>query len=134
MTSAFQWIIDRAESISINRKHMVAQTIARDGSVRSVSRGLLPKKFTIKVPDGIRWTEIKDLIAAAEAADRFTPQTITFSNTGQAWYYGTGYSATNMPANLDSWTVICISFPEWSMYTRDAVSWSGPFVFVEVPQ
>jgi hypothetical protein len=133
-TSAFQWIVDKAESIAINRKHMVAQTQARDGSIRAVSRGLAPKIFTVKLPDGMLWTDIKDFIAATEAADRFTQQTITISNPGQAWYYGSGYTATNMPSNLDSWTVYLVTYPDWSIYARNSVSWSGPFVFVEVPQ
>jgi len=130
-TSAFQWIIDKAESIAINRKHMVAQTQARDGSIRAVSRGLAPKIFTVKVPDGMLWTDIKDLIAATEAADRFTQQVIQISNPGQAWYYGANAS---IPSNTDSWTVYMVTFPDWSLYARNSVSWSGPFVFVEVPQ
>jgi hypothetical protein len=130
MTSAFQWIIDRAESISINRKHMVAQTTARDGSVRSISRGLMPKRFTVKLPDGIPWTEIKSFIAAAEAVDRFTEQSIEISAAGQAWYYG----QSTIPSNKDSWVVVCTSFPEWTLFARNQVSWSGPFIFTEVPQ
>lgn len=30
-----------------------------------------------------------------------------------------------------SWNVVCTSFPQWTIFARDQVSWSGPFVFVE---
>jgi hypothetical protein len=30
-----------------------------------------------------------------------------------------------------TWTVICSQFPQWTIFARDQVSWSGPFVFVE---
>jgi hypothetical protein len=30
-----------------------------------------------------------------------------------------------------TWTVRCIDFPQWNIFARDQVSWSGPFVFQE---
>jgi hypothetical protein len=129
MPSGFQWIIDNAESISINRKRMVAVTTARDGTTRSVSRGLMPKRFTVRLPDGMRWSDIKTNIAAAESLDRITTAVIDISASGLAWYYGTA-----IPNTPDSWTVRCIEFPEWTLFARNQVSWSGPFIFVEVPQ
>ncbi|CAB4153722.1 hypothetical protein UFOVP635_22 [uncultured Caudovirales phage] len=30
-----------------------------------------------------------------------------------------------------SWNVICTSFPSWTIFARNQVSWNGPFVFVE---
>lgn len=30
-----------------------------------------------------------------------------------------------------SWNVICVQFPDWTIFARDQVSWSGPFVFAE---
>jgi len=29
------------------------------------------------------------------------------------------------------WTVICTEFPDWTIFQRDQISWSGPFVFYE---
>jgi predicted subunit of tRNA(5-methylaminomethyl-2-thiouridylate) methyltransferase len=125
--SDFQWIIEKAESISINRKKMVGQTTARDGKVRTVSRGSMPKTFTVKVADGILWSGIKDSIAAAEALDRISTATITIDYATHPWYYG-----NVSPATEDSWTVRCIQFPEWTIFARNQVSWSGPFIFQEV--
>ena len=124
---SFQWIIDNAETLSINRKRMVASTRARDGSVRVVSRGTQPKTFTVKFPDGVLWTNLRTNIAAAEALDRITTATITIPYAKFPWYYG-----NTAPVADESYTVRCIEFPEWTIFARNQVSWSGPFVFIEV--
>jgi hypothetical protein len=124
---SFQWIIDNAESLSINRKKTVAQTTARDGQVRAVSRGTPPKTFEVKVPDGIRWSELSTNIAAAETLDRISTATITIPYAKFPWYYN-----DVEPADDESYTVRCTSFPEWNIFARNQVSWNGPFIFVEV--
>lgn len=124
---SFQWIIDRAESLSINRKKMVATTTARDGQTRAVSRGTMPKRFEVRLPDGIPWTEISSLITQAETLDRITTATIAIPFGLFPWYYN------NTPAAQDeSYTVRCVEFPEWTIFARNQVSWSGSFVFQEV--
>jgi hypothetical protein len=119
---SFQWIFDKAETISINRKKMVAQTTARDGQVRSVSRGTMPKVFTVKVPDGIAYSDLKSSIEAAEVLDRITSDSITISSTRFPWF----------TASNQTYTVRCTTFPEWTIFARNQVSWSGPFIFTEV--
>lgn len=99
---SFQWIIDTAESVSIDRKQVVATTTARDGTVRAVSRGGQAWKFTVKLPDGIRWTEYRQLITQSEKLDKVTTGTFKFSDTGHRWLVGyqgnsanyTGFSAS----------------------------------------
>jgi len=124
---SFQWILDNAETFSINRKKVVASTAARDGTIRAVARGDAKKVFTVKLPDGPRWSDIRTNIAAAEALDRVTTATLEIKYTLFPWYYGNVTPGTN-----ESYTVICTSFPEWTIFARDQVSWSGSFVFVEV--
>ena len=124
---SFQWIIDNAESLSINRKKMVGQTTARDGKVRVVSRGIQPKTITVKLPDGIRWSDLRTNIAAAEALDRISTANISIPYAKFPWYYG-----NVQPGSNESYTVRCIQFPEWTIIARDQVGWSGPFVFQEV--
>jgi hypothetical protein len=124
---SFQWIVNSAESISINRKKMVAQTTTRNGIVRSVSRGTLPKRFEVKLPDGIPWTTLRTNIVAAEALDRITTAIISIPYAKFPWYYG-----NVAPASDESYTVRCVEFPEWTIFARDQVSWNGAFVFVEV--
>ena len=124
---SFQWIIDRAEQLSINRKKMVATTTARDGGVRAVSRGTQPHRITVTLPAGIPWTELKANIEAAEALDRISTATITIPYAKFPWYYGNVNPGTDK-----SYTVRCVNFPEWTIFARNQVSWSGAFVFVEV--
>lgn len=201
---SFQWIIDNAETISIDQKKVVGSTTTRDGTVRNVSRGGQVWRFEVKLPDGPRWTDYRVSIAKAQALDRTTTATISLSDTGQSWLYQyqgnsvnyTGFVASitkgsntitlttspttssgykfragdyiqlgssgkvyqvaadvaynsnsvtlNRPvldntatgvslrvAENCSWTVICVDFPTWTLFARDQVSWSGPFVFVE---
>lgn len=124
---SFQWIINNAESISINRKKMVATTTARDGTVRAVSRGTQPKRFTVKIPDGLPWSANKSNIEAAEALDRVSTATITIPYAKFPWFYNNVNPGTDL-----TYTVRCIEFPEWNIFARDQVGWSGAFVFQEV--
>lgn len=203
---SFQWIIDNAESISMERKKVVASTTSRNGVVRSVGRGAQPWRFEVKLPDGPRWTDIRSYISQAEALDRLTAANIQLNASGQAsWlskYQGnsanytgfvatitqnsstitlttspttsSGYkfragdfiqlgssgkvytvaadvaynsntvtlhrpvieaSASGVALNVADncvWSVTCTQFPTWTIFARDQVSWSGPFVFSEV--
>ena len=123
---SFQWVIDNAETLSINKKKMVAQTVARDGKVRTVSRGTQPKRIEIKMPDGMSWSENKASIAAIEALDRISTGTISIPYSKFPWYYGNVNPGTD-----ESYTVRCIQFPQWTIFAYNQVSWDGTFVFVE---
>jgi len=200
----FQTVVDNAETISIERKAVVASTQSRNGTVRTVSRGGSVWQFTVKLPDGPRWTDYRQTVSLIEKSDRYTSETIQFNNTGHSWIFGyqgnsvnyTGFTATwtqgattiTLTASpttssgfkfragdiiqlgttgkvytvaadvafnsntvtlhrpiIDStgtgslrvaencqFTVICKEFPNWTLMARDQISWSGPFVFVEV--
>jgi hypothetical protein len=201
---SFQWIIDNAEGISINRKKIVSSTTSRDGTTRGVSRGGQVWRFDVKLPDGIPWTQLRQYITQAEALDRTTAANIQINNTGHNWlikYQGNSVNYTGFVANITQgsssitltsspttssgfkfragdiiqlgssgkvytvaadvafnsntvtlhrpviestatgltlraaencvFNVICVQFPEWTLFSRDQVSWSGPFVFAE---
>ena len=122
-TTAFQYVIDNAEQISIDSKPTVGQTIARDFTVRSVVHGTAKKRFTVKLPDGMRWSLAHSYITAIETAGKYTQGTITISpSTFGAWFE---------PSATNTYTVYCTSLPQWTVFARDQVSWSGPFVFIE---
>lgn len=100
---SFQWIVDRAESISINRKKIVGSTIARDGTTRAVSRGGQVWTFEVKLPDGIPWTELRQYISQAEALDRISTANIQLNNTGHNWlvkYQGNSANYTGFVASI----------------------------------
>ena len=127
---SFQWVINNAETLSINRLDTVASTQARDGTVKAVSRGTPKKIITVKLPDGPRWIDIKSDIEAAEALDRHTTDAIEIEYATHPWYYNNVDPGTN-----EGYTVLCVQFPQWRVFgSKDAaqVAWDGEFVFVEV--
>ena len=207
MTTAFQTVFDRAESIGINRQPVVAQTISRNNTIRNISRGGAIWRFEVRLPDGIPWRELRLAIEEIEQLGKTTAGTINLNNAGYTdwlmpyrgnstnlsgwtadWLPGTtalqdvqaqgvtsGYSirkgdliqlgvgghvytsqtdlAWNStgpvtlnraivddaaadgtiligPANV-TWSVYCVQLPTWTIFARDQVSWSGPFVFYE---
>ena len=67
---SFQWIIDNAESISIDRSPVVGQTITRNQTVRAVSRGAGIWKFTVSLPNGFKWSEMRTYISQLEQVNR----------------------------------------------------------------
>ena len=123
---SFQWIINMAESLSLDKKKMIGQSETRSGVVRAVSRGVMPVRITARIPDGAKWTDLSANIAAATALDRYQTATITIPYAQFPWYYN-----NVPPASDESYTVLCVQFPEWTIFSRNQVSWSGPFVFQE---
>lgn len=126
---AFQWVFDNAESISMNQRAVVGQTITRNRAVKSVSRGTGVKVFTVKLPDGMRWSEVATYIQALDTSDRFTTESVTISNSG----YNSWMKVTGGPlAGTQTYNIVCVGFPDWTIFARDQVNWSGPFVFYQV--
>jgi hypothetical protein len=125
---SFQWVLDNATTLSVNRLDTVGSTQARDGTIKATSRGTPKKIFTVQLPDGPKWSDIKSNIAAAEALDRHTTATMTIDYSVHDWYYG----FVDPGVAEESYTVICVQFPQWTVFGYDQVRWDGPFVFVEV--
>jgi hypothetical protein len=102
---SFQWIIDYAESISIENKRIAASSITRSGIVRAVSRGNPAWKFTVKLPDGIPWQEIRGYIADSAYYGTVTSRTIQFNTSGQSWlakYQGDSVNSTGFVCNFST--------------------------------
>lgn len=88
VTTAFQTVIDNAASISINKRKKVAQTVSRDGTVKSTSLGGQTWQFEVQLPDGPRWTDYRRLVELMEGLDRTEEGTISLSSTGHDWLAG----------------------------------------------
>lgn len=100
----FQTVIDNASEISVERKSVVASTVARDGTYRSINRGGQVWTFTVRLPDGPRWTDYRQTISKIEKLDRYTTQTIQFNNTGHSWLFGYQGNSANYTGFNASWT------------------------------
>ena len=105
-TTAFQYVFDNAESISIDRRAVTAQTMTRDNTVRTVSRGGQVWRFDVKLPDGPTWSGARQYITAIDYADRFTTGLVQINNAGyNSWltpYQGNSVNYTGFAA---SWTI-----------------------------
>jgi hypothetical protein len=103
MTNAFQVIFDLAETISINKRGIVGQSISRSQTVRSISRGGEIWRFDVKLPDGLPWDQMRPYIEQIDAADRFTLGNVSISDANQSvWlnnYRGNAVSTTGFVAN-----------------------------------
>lgn len=122
---AFQWVFDNAASISVNEREIVGQTETRNETIRAVSRGSSVRKYTVIMPAGMVWQEVAADIAAVDAADRFTVETITFNHTYQTWLNSTQF------ATASTVDLIATSIPQWIITDINIVQWQGPFTFSE---
>lgn len=100
---SFQWIIDNAEQFSIDRQQVVGQTVSRNNTVRATSRGGGIWKFTVKLPEGLSWTDFRGYISKAEALGRVTAANISINASGHAWLYkyqGNSVNSTGFVATI----------------------------------
>lgn len=108
MTTAFQYVFSNAESISIDRRAVTAQTTSRDNTVRTVSRGGQIWRFDVRLPDGIRWTDQRPYIEAIDYADRYTVGTVQINSAGyNDWllaYQGNSPNPYDAGSFAASWT------------------------------
>jgi len=88
MTTEFQWIIDNAVDLTINKRAVVAQTISRDQTIRSVSRNGNVWRFIVTPSPGARWTESRGYIEKIDKVDKFTVTTINFAGSDYAYLFG----------------------------------------------
>lgn len=82
MTTQFQWIIDNAVDLQINKRAVVAQTVARNQTVRAVSRGGNIWRFIVTPSPGLMWTVNRGKIEAMDKADKYSVTQINFATTG----------------------------------------------------
>jgi hypothetical protein len=104
MTTAFQYVFDNAETLNYNRRAVTAQTVARDGTVRTVSRGGQIWRFDVRLPDGPKWQDVRAAVEAIEYADRYTVGTVQLKNPGYvSWLNGYRGDATGLLGFAATW-------------------------------
>jgi hypothetical protein len=137
MTTAFQFIFDNAESISIDRRAVTAQTISRDQTVRTISRGGQIWRFTVKLPSGLRWSDIRGHIEDIEHADRYTTGQVQINNAGyNDWlttYQGDSTNITNWSATYSQGSnAIVVNAPDL-VTTGQVVLKKGDLIQLNAP-
>ncbi len=124
--ASFQWIFDNAAAVAISDRAIVGQSITRNQTVRAVSRGNAVAKFIVTMPDGMSWSENATAIALLDTANKFTVEEVAFSNAGYTDWLHSGPLSPGQ-----TWDVICVDMPTWTIFARNQVAWNGPFVFYE---
>ena len=79
--SGLQTIIDASNGLLIDRRKVVGIQYTRNEIPRvSQTPTKNPWKFTLDVPNSVRYSEGRALMEALDTLDRITPQVVTFSN------------------------------------------------------
>jgi len=93
---SFQWIIDNAQDVQINKRGIVASTMARDQTVRAVSRGGIIWRFTVTPASGLRYNDpgVRAYIETIDNFDRYTPAYVNFSHLNLFPFQGTSQPST----------------------------------------
>lgn len=109
---SYQWIVDNANALVINRVGIVSQTVSRDQGVRSVSRGGKIFKFKVTPSPGLLWTnpEVRAAIGAIENANRYTVVNISFNKPSLKYILGymgnvTGAQTASVTRGATTFTV-----------------------------
>ena len=96
---SFQWIIDNAESISVVKRPVISQTVSRDQTVRSVSRGGNVWRFSVKMPSTMLWSQARGYLESFESNALIKSQSINLAKTSYDWitkYRGDATTTTTM--------------------------------------
>jgi len=109
-TTAFQTVFDKAALISMNKRAVVAQTMSRNQTVRSVSRGGQVWRFDVKMPDGVPWIEMRGLIEAMDKADRSTVGNVQINRAGYNNWLGVYQgNCVGMTANVTTGDTVTLA-------------------------
>jgi hypothetical protein len=101
---SFQWIIDNAVDVQVNKRDIVAQTTSRDQTVRSVSRGNNIWRFTVTPSPGTYWKDARPYIEAINALNQFTSATINFNRPETNYIFG--YQGNS--SNITNWVATAV--------------------------
>ena len=81
MPTGLQNIVDKANALTIDRRKVVGVQITRNEIPRtSLTPTKQPWRFTLTMPNSLRYYNSRDILETLDTIDRYTPQTITFSN------------------------------------------------------
>lgn len=87
--AGLQTIINKCNGLQINRRKVVGIQITRNEIPRvSQTPTTNPWKFTLDMPNSLRYNQNRDLMEALDTLDRTTPEIVTFSdNACLSWIF-----------------------------------------------
>jgi hypothetical protein len=116
---SLQTIIDRAQTIEIDRRRIVGQTISRSQRIKTSERATAqPWKFTVTPPAYLKWADSRGVIEVIDGGDRVDEYEISLSNTAGTNYItryqgslNTSQIATLNVASVGTSTVVLDELP-----------------------
>tara|TARA_R110002051_G_scaffold318711_1_gene401437 strand:+ start:4145 stop:4750 length:606 start_codon:yes stop_codon:yes gene_type:complete len=104
MSTGFQWVIDNAGEISIDNQLVTAQTVSRDGTIRTTSRGGSTWTFTVKFAAGMVYTDLRQGFGTVMAKGKHVADSFTLNSIFLGKYLGdsstlTGWTASSVSGN-----------------------------------
>ena len=81
MAAGLQTIINKASAMTIDRRKVVGVQITRNEILRtSLTPTTQPWRFKLTMPNSLRYYDSRNVLEALDTIDRYSPQTITFSD------------------------------------------------------
>jgi hypothetical protein len=106
--AGLQDIINQASTIQINRRKLVGVQITRNEIPRtSLTPTRNPWRFTVEMPPVLSWWENRGLLQYLDNLDRYSPQTLNFSDSCVAWIFR--YQGVCSLGQINALTVSSIS-------------------------
>jgi len=102
MSTGFQFIIDNASQISMDNQLVTAQTVSRDGTVRTTSRGGSTWVFTVSFAAGMAFTDLRVGHGTVMAKGKHNSDTFTLNSDFLGKYMGNS-------STLSGWTASGVS-------------------------
>jgi hypothetical protein len=106
---SLQTIIDRAQTIEIDRRRIVGQTISRSQRIKTSERATAqPWKFTVTPPAYLKWADSRGVIEVIDGGDRVDEYTIKLSNTANTNYI-TAYQGKLTTGQLNNLSISAVT-------------------------
>jgi hypothetical protein len=120
------WINQYQGNVSNLTNIVVSFTSGNTVTITNGATGLTTGQYKFKAGDFIQLGTSGSVYTVAADVD-YNDITITLNRPVRE----TAGSYTLKVGPAVTWDVICVSFPKWTMFARDQISWDGPFVFSE---
>lgn len=125
---SLQSIIDRAQSIEIDRRKIAGQTVSRSQRIKTAERASAqPWKFRVSPPGMMPLSTSRQIIETIDSADRIQETQVKLSNT-PGMRYLTEYQGSLAKADLDAITIISTGTSTLTLTNLPSVS-SSTVVF-----
>ena len=120
-----QTIIDNASFITINKRKGVGQTVSRSGHVKTALQQQSIYRFTVSVPDGLKYSDNRGLLEDLDTADVITEANVDIGSTNTGLSYLTAYQGDANTTQLNALALNSTSGSTLHVDTTSATGHSG---------